>query len=366
MVFGGRSAEHEVSVVSARAILGALDPERYEVITVGIDRLGGWHRVSGLPAASEGRELPSVHEDLGGGVALSRRPGERALVGDDGARTEIDVVFPMLHGPFGEDGTVQGMLELAGLPYVGAGVLGSAVGMDKAVQKVLFSAAGLPVVRHEVVRQSDWERDPAGVLARAAGLGLPVFVKPAALGSSVGIRRVESGEGISAALEEAFGYGTKALIERAAGGAREIECGVLGNEDPEASVCGEVVPEAAFYDYEAKYLDGGSKLVIPAGIPDAVARRIRRMATRAFRAVDAAGMARVDFFYREPGELLVNEINTIPGFTPVSMYPRLWEASGVSYPDLIDRLIELALERHAREAKRGRPIGEPPGRSGSA
>ncbi len=360
VIFGGRSAEHEVSVVSARSVLGALDADRYEVVTIGIDRDGVWHRLPALPAPGPAGALPSVGEEEGLEVALSRRPGERALVAEDGSRAEVDVVFPILHGPFGEDGTVQGLLELAGIPYVGSGVLASAVGMDKAVQKVLFAAAGLPVARHEVIHEHEWADDPAVVEARALALGLPLFVKPAALGSSVGITKVKRPGELAAAIEEAFAYGPKAVVELGLEGAREIECAVLGNDDPVASLPGEIVPAAEFYDYAAKYLAEDTRLEVPAKLPPEVVREVQRMAVAAFRAVDAAGMARVDFFYREPDGLTVNEINTIPGFTPVSMYPSMWEASGLPYPALIDRLVELALERHERERRRGRPRDLPP------
>jgi len=344
VVFGGRSAEHEVSVTSARSILAALDPERYDVLTVGIDRDGRWHALAALPA---------VTVDEGPSVALSREPGDAAIVTDDGRRLEIDVVFPILHGPFGEDGTIQGLLELAGIPYVGAGVLASALGMDKAAQKTLFEAAGLGVVPHQVVYERDWERDRAGVLAHADALGLPVFTKPAALGSSIGITKVKRAEDLPASLEVALAHSGKALIERSMEGARELECAVLGNDEPLSSIPGEIVPDAEWYDYRAKYVEEGTRLDVPARVPAAIAEEVRRMAIVAFQAIDGAGMARVDFFYREPDELMVNEINTIPGFTPISMYPKLWEATGLPYDELITRLIELAVERHERERKRG-------------
>jgi D-alanine-D-alanine ligase len=347
VVFGGRSAEHEVSVTSARSVLAALDPERYDVLTVGIDRDGRWHAIGVLPA---------VAVDEGPSVALSREPGDAAIVTDDGRRMEIDVVFPLLHGPFGEDGTIQGLLEIAGIPYVGAGVLASAVGMDKAVQKTLFEAAGLTVVPHQAVYERDWERDRTGVLERATDLGLPVFTKPAALGSSIGITKVKRVADLPAAIEDALAHSGKALIERSMEGARELECAVLGNDEPVASVPGEIVPDAEWYDYRAKYVEEGTRLDVPARIPMAIAEEVRRMAVVAFQAIDGAGMARVDFFYREPEELVVNEINTIPGFTPISMYPKLWEASGLPYDELISRLIELAIERHERERKRGRAL----------
>jgi D-alanine-D-alanine ligase len=360
LVFGGRSAEHEVSVVSARSVAEALDPERYELVAVGIDKEGRWHLLPAPPALEEGSAdaLPSVSEDAGSEVALAREPGSRELVGPGGEREPIDVVFPVLHGPFGEDGTIQGLLELAGVPYVGGGVLASAVGMDKAVQKVLFEAAGLRVVPHLVVQEREWLEDPESVEAAAESLGYPAFVKPAALGSSVGITKVHEAGELGPAMKEAFGYGRKALIERSVEGAREIELSVLGNDDPVASVAGEIVPEGhEFYDYEAKYVDEqGARLVIPADVPLETLEELQRQAVAAFRAIDGAGMARVDFFLLPDGEIYVNEINTIPGFTTISMYPKLWEASGLSYRELIARLVELAVERHGLEGRRGRAL----------
>jgi D-alanine-D-alanine ligase len=359
VLFGGRSAEHEISVVSARSVVDALDLERYEPVAIGVAKDGRWHLVDGGPSSlasgSPRNALPAVTDASGPEVALDQEPGAQALVAPDGARTEIDVVFPVMHGPFGEDGSIQGFLEMAGVPYVGAGVLGSALGMDKAVQKVLFHAAGIPVVEHDVVHERDWEEDPQAVEARAAALGYPIFSKPATLGSSVGVVRVRDPAGLRPALEEAFRYGRKAVLEAAVEGAREIEVAVLGNDDPVASVAGEIVPRGhAFYDYEAKYLDEqGAELLIPAPVGEGTHEEIRRLAVAAFEAVDCAGMARVDFFVRPTGEILLNEINTIPGFTQISMYPKLWAASGVSYPELIDRLIELAIERHERERKKG-------------
>jgi D-alanine-D-alanine ligase len=360
LIFGGRSAEHEVSVVSAGSVYGALDPSRYEVVSVGIDKDGRWHLLPAPPAlrTGAGRELPTVTDRAGAEVALAREPGTRELVSERGERTTFDVVFPILHGPFGEDGTIQGLLELAGIPYVGAGVLGSAVGMDKAVQKVLLQAAGLPVPLHLVVHERGWSEDPEAVEARATDLGYPLFVMPAALGSSVGITKVHEPEHLERSMDVAFAYGRKALIERSIEGARELEVSVLGNDDPVASVAGEIVPKGhEFYDYEAKYIDEhGAQLVIPADVSSQIMEETQRMAVAAFRAIEGAGMARVDFFYREPDELIVNEINTIPGFTTISMYPKLWEASGLPYPDLVDRLIQLAIERHELESKRGRTL----------
>jgi D-alanine-D-alanine ligase len=359
VVFGGRSAEHEISVISARSVIDALDPDRYEVLAIGVTKDGRWQLMSaGPPALSAGAAsgaLPGVAPDPGAEISLDQEPGSQALVAADGSRTRIDVVFPVMHGPYGEDGSIQGFLEMAGVPYVGAGVLASAVGMDKAVQKVLFAAAGLPGVPYDAVHERDWEEDPEAVEARAAHLGYPLFAKPAALGSSIGIEKVEEASRLRGALEQAFRFGRKAVLERAATGARELEVSVLGNDDPVASVAGEIVPRGhAFYDYEAKYLDEhGAELIIPAEIAPQTLEEIQRLAVAAFRAIDCTGMARVDFFLMQDGRLFLNEVNTIPGFTSISMYPRLWEASGLTYPDLVDRLIELAIERHEAERKRG-------------
>lgn len=366
VVFGGRSAEHEISCISARSVIDALDQDRFEIIPIGITKEGTWHLMSGPPALpSETGRMPEVTPEAGAGarVALAGEAASRELVVADGSRAPIDVVLPVLHGPMGEDGAVQGLLELADVPYVGAGVLGSAVGMDKAIQKVLFAAAGLPVGPWEPVREPEWSEDPEGVAARIESLGFPVFVKPATLGSSVGITQVRDPTGLDDAMSEAFRYARKAVVEHGFEGMREIECAVLGNDDPVASVCGEITPIGhAFYDYTSKYLDeDGARLDVPARIDDEVAARIQRMAVVAFQATECWGMARVDFFLRGD-ELFVNEINTIPGFTEISMYPRLWEASGLSYGELIERLIDLAEERF--EAERSKltvaPELEPP------
>lgn len=359
VLYGGRSAEHEISCISARSVIDALDPERNEVIPVGITKEGRWRLQSGPPAlpAETGR-MPQIADGSGADVELAGDTG--ALVAHDGTRAMVDVVFPVLHGPFGEDGVVQGLLELAGVPYVGAGVAGSALGIDKALQKAVWTAAGLPVIAHEVVREPEWQEDPEGVAARAEALGYPVFTKPATLGSSVGISKAHHAGELDAAMAEAFRYARKALIEKGLEGAREIECAVLGNDDPVASVCGEIVPRGhEFYDYEAKYLDEhGAELRIPAPIPAGVHERVQRLAVAAFRAIDCWGMARVDLFLIGEDELCLNEINTIPGFTPISMYPKLWEASGLDYRELVDRLLELALERHEAEAGRSTQVKE--------
>ncbi|HZD01910.1 MAG TPA: D-alanine--D-alanine ligase family protein [Actinomycetes bacterium] len=356
LVFGGRSAEHAVSVSSARSVIEALDPERFEVVPVGITREGAWMlpRTSLLELSAPEGGLPEVEA---GGTAIALRPEQRggALTLADGASGqlgEIDAVLPILHGPYGEDGTVQGLFELADLPYAGAGVLASALAMDKSMAKVVLAQAGLAQGRYLVVREHEWRADRAGVARRVAGdLAYPVFTKPARLGSSIGVSKVKSTDELAAGLEAAFAHDAKVLVEQGVV-ARELEVGIIGNQTPEASVVGEVIPGHEFYDFEAKYLDESSKLVIPAPVPSAVAERVRELAVSAFRALDCEGFARVDFFYVDAtAELLVNEVNTIPGFTPKSMFPMLWEASGVPYPQLIAHLVDLAVERH--QAKKG-------------
>ncbi|MBI2466361.1 MAG: D-alanine--D-alanine ligase [Candidatus Rokubacteria bacterium] len=358
VVFGGRSREHEVSLASAASVLGAIDRTRYEVVPMGIARDGRW-LVGGDP-------LRALAERAGITLALPPGPAEAASRTEPGtelarldtagglpagAAGSLDVIFPLLHGPYGEDGTLQGLLELADLPYVGAGVLGSAVGMDKATMKAVFRAHGLPVVPHLVVREPEWAADGMTIAGRVVReLGYPCFVKPSNLGSSVGISKVRAAADLAGAVEGAFAHDRKILIERAAVG-REIEVSVLGNDRPEASVPGEVLPGKEWYDYEAKYTEGIAKLVIPAPLPPELAEEFRRLAVAAFSAIDAAGLARVDFFLEGDDGIWVNEINTIPGFTRFSAYPRLWEASGLPYPRLIDRLIELALERHAHKRR---------------
>jgi D-alanine-D-alanine ligase len=354
VVFGGRSAEHEISCISARSVMDALDPARFDVVPVGITKHGTWHLMPGPPALpSETGRMPEVTSGAGDGVSFGGEGAGRELVAADGTRAPIDVVLPVLHGPMGEDGAVQGMFELADVPYVGAGVLGSAIGMDKAIQKVLFTAAGLPVGPWDVVREPEWQEDPEGVAARIAGLGFPVFVKPATLGSSVGITKAHDAGELDASMTEAFRFARKVVVEQSFEDVREIECAVLGNDDPVASVCGEIVPTGhEFYDYASKYLDAeGARLDVPADVDPGVQARVQRMAVTAFRAVECWGMARVDFFLRGD-QLFVNEINTIPGFTEISMYPKLWGASGLGYGDLIERLIDLAVERHDAERQK--------------
>jgi D-alanine-D-alanine ligase len=348
VVFGGRSAEHEVSLQSAKNVLDALDPAKYEPVLIGVDRAGRWHRQAEARLLFEtARSLPEVS---GREVALVAR-GERSALIDlsgTGEPAGLDVVFPVLHGPYGEDGSVQGLCKLANLPCVGAGVLGSAVGMDKDVMKRLLRDAGVPVPRFLAARKEDVERD----FGRVAGiLGSPVFVKPANLGSSVGVGVAANAEEYERALTEAFRYDRKVMIEERVHG-REIECAVLGNAKPIASVPGEIRTGGghAFYDYEAKYIDeNGAELLIPAPLEPATTSRVRELALTAFTVLCCDGMARVDMFLKESGEVLVNELNTIPGFTRISMYPKLWEATGISPRELMDRLIQLALERHAAE-----------------
>ena len=356
VLFGGRSSEHEISCLSARSVIDALDPKTTDVIPIGIARDGRWHVLPGPPALpGESGRMPEVESGDGVIARLAEdNAGHPALVLADGSRADFDVVFPVLHGPRGEDGAVQGLLELAGVPYVGAGVLGSALGMDKAIQKALWTAAGLPVVPHVAVLEHEWRDDPEGVAGRIAVLGFPVFTKPASLGSSVGISKVADMAGLDEGMEEVFRYERKAVVERGIVPVREIECAVLGNDDPVASVCGEIVPRGhAFYDYEAKYLDeAGADLRIPASLGPALASRVQRLAVAAFTTIACAGMARVDMFVRDE-DVWINEINTIPGFTSISMYPKLWEASGLPYAALVQRLLDLAVERHeAERAKR--------------
>ena len=356
VVFGGRSSEHAISCVTAGSVLAAIDSQAYEVIPIGISRDGRWVLSGTSPeqlAITDGR-LPAV-EDTGAAVVLAGDPTSRELVtmqpgAVPRALGEVDVVFPLLHGPYGEDGTLQGLLELAGIPYVGSGVLSSAVAMDKEYMKKLFVAAGLPVADYLVVRPRDWERDKVAVAERVAGLGWPVFVKPARAGSSIGITKVPGPQQLSAAIETAREWDPKVLVE-AAVVAREVECGVLdslGGDVPETSVVAEIKVRGGheFYDFEAKYLpDEGTEYVVPADLPDEVADEVRRLAVAAFQAMGCEGLARVDFFLRPDGSLLLNEVNTMPGFTPVSMFPVMWRESGVPYPELVDRLIKLALRR---------------------
>jgi len=368
VIYGGRSGEHEVSIASAAAVFKHLDRKKYEPVPIRIEKDGRWTLADRPPTALAAAEVIDHARSTSGHALRPAReahlvsyPAEETLLtidrsgGEDAHVTGLglDVVFPVLHGPYGEDGTVQGLLELANVPYVGAGVLASAVGMDKAFMKIAFLARGLPVGPYRVLLAHEW-RDGREVQAQAVALslGFPVFVKPANLGSSVGISKAKTHADLLTAIDLAFEFDRKAVIEAAVPAAREIEVGVLGNEHPEASVAGEIIPSREFYDYEAKYLDEGSVPVIPADLPAEISDEVRRLAIEAFKAVDGSGLARVDFLLsRETGQLFLNEVNTLPGFTTISMYSKLWAATGVEYAVLLDRLVKLALERHA--AKQG-------------
>ena len=346
VIYGGRSGEHEVSVVSAASIFKHLDRSRFQPVPIRIDKDGRWVLGAREPTAISAADIHSV-EPVG---AMQVAEPTAAIAGG------IDVVFPVLHGPYGEDGTVQGLLELANVPYVGAGVLGSALGMDKAISKAIFAARGLPILPYLTVTAREWETGSKEVIARVSGtLGYPVFVKPANLGSSVGISRAAADSELGTAIRVALDYDRKIVIEAGVPNAREIECAVLGNDQPEASLPGEIVvthPDG-FYSYEAKYLDpGGATAKIPADLTPEMSDRVRELSIEAFRALDLAGMARVDFFLDgRDGVLYLNEVNTIPGFTAISMYPKMWEATGLAYPDLLSRLLTLAIERHEQKQK---------------
>lgn len=378
VVFGGRSGEHEVSLLSAASILKAIDRKKFDVVPIGITKDGHWLTAgdadnlllgNGVDArqlrAGDPAATPSA-KVLNQGIPtlLSPEPANTTVLAmtearERGAQQQLDVIFPVLHGTFGEDGTIQGLFELAGIGYVGSGVLGSAAGMDKDVMKKLFAQAGLPIVKHVTLLRHEWEEAPRKAIAKVeAALKYPVFVKPANLGSSVGISKAHNRKELGPALDEAAKYDRKLVIEAGVSGrkgekARELEVAVLGNDKPEASVVGEIIPGKEFYDYEAKYLSEGSVPVIPAKLTAAESKRIRAMAVEAFKACDLSGLARVDFLMEPDGKrrIYLNEVNTLPGFTQISMYPKLWEATGIKYRDLITRLIELAVERQ-REKER--------------
>ena len=388
ILFGGRSGEHEVSLLSAASVFDAINKNKYEVVPIGITKEGHWvtaghaeRLLKGMPPEHEERHLRAGDPDATPGAAVlaqgeavivppepTQRPGSLTPFQTDAGtaaltrRTtdraiNVDIIFPVLHGTFGEDGTIQGLLELANLPYVGAGVLGSAAGMDKDIMKALFRNAGLPIVKHVTVLRGDWGTDPKKTEKRIEkALKYPVFVKPANLGSSVGISKAHNRKELGPAIYEAAKFDRKIVIEQGVGGkkqkAREIECSVLGNDQPEASLPGEVVPGKEFYDYAAKYLDEGSSLIIPAKLTKTETKKVQQLAVAAFQAVDCSGLARVDFLMDpRTRKIYVNEINTMPGFTAISMYPKLWAATGLSYPDLIERLIQLGLERHEEKKK---------------
>jgi D-alanine-D-alanine ligase len=359
VVFGGRSTEHAVSCVTAGSVLAAVDRDRYEVVPIGISRQGTWVLAGDDPdkLAISGRQLPEVEVSGGAAVVLAGDPTNRGLMVHEPGHVprelgEVDVVLPLLHGPYGEDGTLQGLFEMAGVPYVGSGVFASAAAMDKGHMKALLKAAGLPVGPYAVVTPREWATDKAAVRETVAALGYPVFVKPARAGSSVGITKVHGPDELDAAVEEARRHDPRVVVE-AGVDAREIECGVLEGLDgqaPDASVAGEVVVggDHEFYDFAAKYLpDEGTELVVPADLPDEVAAEVRDLAVRAFEALSCEGLARVDLFVGHDGRVLVNEVNTMPGFTPVSMFPLLWQASGLDYPALVDRLVRTALAKPA-------------------
>ena len=349
ILYGGQSAEHEISILSARNVLAALDAARFEPLLIGIDKSGRWHGQDPARLLESARDPRLVHIEPGPPLSLDRLAAPSA---ETPAAEHIDVVFPVLHGTLGEDGAMQGLLEVMGIPYVGAGVLGSAIGMDKDVSKRLLRAAQIPVTDFVTLREQSFARDPAGECARLARLGLPVFAKPANAGSSVGVRKVSDASRLEAAIRHAFQFDSKVLVE-AAVTAREIELAVLGGEPARVSVAGEIVIQHpdGFYSYEAKYLDeNGARLELPARLAPEVLARAQRIAVRAFEALECEGMARVDLFLTHDGGLLVNEINTIPGFTAISMYPKLWELSGLPPTRLITTLIELALDRARRRA----------------
>jgi D-alanine-D-alanine ligase len=362
VLFGGRSGEHEVSLASAASIIRGLDPQKFEAVPIGITKEGHW-----LIGAGAQKMLPEVLR-TGQRVVMSADPTESALMPIDGSARgqKLDVIFPVIHGTFGEDGTMQGLLELAGLPFVGAGVLGSAIGMDKDIAKKLMQVAGIPVVPWIAVQRADWERQPKEIRrAIEKKFKYPVFVKPATLGSSVGMTKVHSRAELGPALDLAAEFAMKIMVERAVS-AREIEVSVLGNHDPRASIPGEIVPHREFYDYAAKYLEEGTQLLIPAKLKKSEIKKVQAMAVTAFRALELSGMARVDFFIeKRGGKIFLNEVNTIPGFTSISMYPKLWEANGIPFRELISKLIDLALEQHREKARTKYQIELPEGASGA-
>jgi D-alanine-D-alanine ligase len=353
VIFGGRSGEHEVSLRSAESVINAMDKSKYEIVPIGITKEGRW-----LMSANAAALLPDA-------VMASNSHQQVAIIGDPTRQgltrldererissEPLDAVFPVLHGTYGEDGTIQGLLEMAGVPYVGCGVVASATGMDKVIMKQLFERAGLTLIEYDWFLRSAWEEKPDAIINRISrSLGFPVFVKPANLGSSVGISKAANRNELSAAIDDAARYDRKVIVERAVNG-REIEVSILGNEHPIASLPGEIITGHEFYDYEDKYVDTTSRTEVPAKLPKKIIDRIQREAIRAFQAVDGSGLARVDFFVeRGTNRVIINEINTMPGFTSISMYPKLWEASGIPYSELIDRLVELAIERHADKSR---------------
>jgi len=356
VIFGGRSGEHEVSLVSATSIIKSLDRGKYEVVPIGIAQSGRWLSSDWtlqMLKSKDGLELEPER-------FLVPEPNRQALMSVDGeSSSQLDVVFPVVHGTYGEDGTLQGLLELANIPYVGAGVLGSAVGMDKIVQKQLYEQASIPIAKYVWFHSSECKSKPKKLVAEIEKrLKYPLFTKPANTGSSVGISKAHNRKELMEYLSVAADYDRKVVVEQGVKNAREIECAVLGNDDPIASIAGEIIPSNEFYDYDAKYVDGKSTAVIPAHISKRMVKEVQRFAVKAFRVLDLAGMARVDFFVTKNDNIYLNEVNTIPGFTSISMYPKLWEASGISYGELLDRLISLAIDRH-REKNALRTIYQP-------
>ncbi len=356
LIFGGRSGEHEVSLASARAVQAHLDPEKYEVVPIGITKEGSW-LLGSQPREMQGSAEQAESwfgeaDQTGTAVTLTGDPTVGGLIplqggSDLGGRGLIDVILPVMHGTYGEDGSLQGLLDMANVPYVGCGVLGAALGMDKEKMKMIFSTVGLPIVDYIVFRRHEWERSPETILnSIEETVGYPNFVKPVNLGSSVGINKAHDRHELSHAIEVAAEYDRKIVVEHGIN-CREFECAVLGNDEPVVSVVGEIISSNEFYDYRAKYIDGKSQAIIPADLSQKIAEEIRLQAIKAFTVLDLSGLARVDFFLeRESGKVYINEVNTMPGFTEISMYPKLWEASGMSYAQLLDRLIELAIERH--------------------
>jgi len=351
LIFGGKSGEHEVSFCSASSIIKAIDKDKYTVVPIGITKEGRWISPQDSELALQSGRIEGKNT-----VILFNDPSGRALVRIDNnqrldkssALERLDLIFPVLHGPYGEDGTVQGLLELTDIPYVGAGVAASAISMDKDLMKTIFKQRDLPVLKWLTIKRKEWQKNKEKILSLIRnGFEYPLFVKPTNLGSSVGITKVHKKEELEKAIDLAASYDRKILIEEGVEEAREIECSVLGNDEPQASVVGEVKPAGEFYDYDSKYIDKETQLIVPTDLPEEVSGKVQQIALLAFKAVDAAGMARVDFFVsKKENKIYLSEINTIPGFTSTSMYPRLWEASGIPYSDLIDRLIQLALERH--------------------
>ncbi len=348
VLFGGQSAEHEISIKSAKSVIEHLDPMKYDVFPIGIDKKGSWHFLSShqFLLSLKKNYLPTFKKnDPHFPLLVQKIPAREIFFSPCTLKTSLDVIFPVLHGPFGEDGTVQGLIELANLPYVGANLLSSAMCMDKGIMKAILRGRGLPSPHHLTLHHLD-PIDEKGIIAE---FSLPLFVKPAQLGSSVGISKVHTEKGLLPAIREAFKYDERILIEEYIDG-REIECSVLGNEDIEVSLPGEIIPMHGFYSYEAKYLDeNGARFVLPAKLSAAKIKEVQFLAKKAFKALRCEGMARVDFFLKKDGTLLINELNTIPGFTPISLYPKLWEVSGIPYPQLLDRLIELAMIRFERK-----------------